>query len=147
MEKDKRLMEAPWWERLTEGETESCSDGRAMLSKSLIQFSVDGWGCVPFLLFTWGETVVEVVKILAPPLKGPMQALLHSVPPTLQQATANPRLCQRLLDTDRQVWVSLLGGHCSFLLGPGVPKVLFVSSLSLFPQSCVSSGGSVVCYW
>ena len=25
--------------------------GRAMLSKSLIQFSVDGWGCVPTLLF------------------------------------------------------------------------------------------------
>ena len=52
MEKDKRLMEAPWWERLTEGETESCSDGRAMLSKSLIQFSVDGWGCVSSLLVT-----------------------------------------------------------------------------------------------
>ena len=28
MEKDKRLMEAPWWERLTDGETGSCSDGR-----------------------------------------------------------------------------------------------------------------------
>ena len=27
MEKYKRLMEASWWERLTEGETESCSDG------------------------------------------------------------------------------------------------------------------------
>ena len=25
--------------------------GRAMLNKSLIQFSVDGWGCVPSLLF------------------------------------------------------------------------------------------------
>ena len=25
--------------------------GRAMLSKSLTQFSVDGWGCVPSLLF------------------------------------------------------------------------------------------------
>ena len=25
--------------------------GRAMLSKSLIQFSVGGWGCVPSLLF------------------------------------------------------------------------------------------------
>ena len=25
----------------------------AMLSKSLIQFSVDEWGCVPSLLFTW----------------------------------------------------------------------------------------------
>ena len=25
--------------------------GKAMLSKSLIQFSVEGWGCVPSLLF------------------------------------------------------------------------------------------------
>ena len=32
--------------------------GRAMLSKSLIQYSVDGWGCVPSLLFTWGQTMV-----------------------------------------------------------------------------------------
>ena len=30
----------------------------AILSKSLIQFSVDGWSCVPFLLFTWGQTMV-----------------------------------------------------------------------------------------
>ena len=51
MEKDKRFMEASSWERLTEGETGSCSDGHAMLSKSLIQFSVDRWGCVPSLLF------------------------------------------------------------------------------------------------
>ena len=29
-----------------------------MFSKSLIQFSVDGWSCVPFLLFTWGQTMV-----------------------------------------------------------------------------------------
>ena len=28
MEKDKRLMEASWWERLTEGENGSCSDGQ-----------------------------------------------------------------------------------------------------------------------
>ena len=28
MEKDKRLMEASWWERLTEGEIGSCSDGQ-----------------------------------------------------------------------------------------------------------------------
>ena len=75
------------------------------------------------------------------PSKDPMQALLHSVPPILQQATADPRLRQRLLDTHRQVWVSLLWGHCSFLLGPSAHKVLFVPSKSLFPQSCVSSGG------
>ena len=53
---------------------------------------------------------------------------------TLQQATAKPRLCQRLLDTDRQVWVSLLWGDCSFLLGPGAYKVLFVPCKSLFPS-------------
>ena len=72
-----------------------------------------------------------------------MHALLHSVPPTLQQATANPRLHQRLLDTHRQVWVSLLWGHCSFLLGPGAYKVLFVPSKSLFP-SPVRPGSSMV---
>ena len=27
----------------------------AMFSKSLIQFSVDGWGCVPSLLFIWAK--------------------------------------------------------------------------------------------
>ena len=62
-----------------------------------------------------------------------MLALLHSVPPTLQQATTNPHLCWRPLDTHRQVWVSLLWGHCSFLLGPSVHKVLFVPSKSVSP--------------
>ena len=73
-----------------------------------------------------------------------MHALLYSVPPTLHQATTDPRLHQRLQDTHRQVSVSLLWGHCSFLLGPGAHKVMFVPSKSLFPQSCVSSDGSVV---
>ena len=48
-------------------------------------------------------------------------------------------LCQRLLDTHRQVCISLLWGHCSFLLGPAVCKVLFVPSKSLFPQSPLAS--------
>ena len=68
-----------------------------------------------------------------------MHALTHSVPPILQQATTDTCLCRRLLDTHRQVWVSLLCGHCSFLLGPGVHKVLFVPPKSLFPLSCVNS--------
>ena len=73
-----------------------------------------------------------------------MLALLYSVPPALQQATADPRLHWTLLDTPGHVWVSLLWGHCSFLLGPGAHKVLFVPSKSLFPQSCVSSGSFMV---
>ena len=64
------------------------------------------------------------------------------------QPCSRPPLTQhlhrRLLDTHRQVWVGLLWGHCYFLLGPGVHKVLFVPSKSLFPQSCVSSGSSVM---
>ena len=97
----------------------------------------------------------------------------YSLSPTLQQATAEPRLCQRLLDTHGQVWVCFLWGHCSFLLGPGAqkveapgysraslglflvwslllspgswcPEVLLVPFKSLFPQSCVNSGGSMV---
>ena len=59
-----------------------------------------------------------------------MHALLHSVPPTLQQANPDPCLQWGLLDTHRQVWVSLLWGHCSFLLGPGACKILFMTSNS-----------------
>ena len=51
MDKVKKFLEASLWERLTEGETGSCSDERAMLSKSFIQFSVNGQGCVLSLLF------------------------------------------------------------------------------------------------
>ena len=37
-----------------------------------------------------------------------------------------------------------LVGYCSFLLGPGAQKALSVTSKSLFSQSCVSSGSSIV---
>ena len=33
--------------------------GRAMLSKSLIQFSVDGWGCIPSLSFDVTTLIAE----------------------------------------------------------------------------------------
>ena len=115
-----------------------------MLSKSLIQFSVDGRGFVPSLLFTWDQTMVEVMKIMATSfirshactatLSAPNPAAGHHQPTNLPE----------ILDTYGQVWVSLLWGHCSFLLGPGTHKVLFVPSKSLFPQSCVSSGNSMV---
>ena len=43
--------------------------GRAMLSKPLIQFSVDGWVCVPPCCLTWDQTMVEVMKIMATSFK------------------------------------------------------------------------------
>ena len=66
-----------------------------------------------------------------------MHLLLQPVPLTLKQATVDPHLHQRLLDTHGHVWVSFLWGHCSFLLGPCAYKVLFMPSKSLFPQSFV----------
>jgi len=74
-----------------------------------------------------------------PSSKGLVHALLYSVPLTLQQAIVDPRLRCRLLDTHRQVWLSLFWGHFSFLLAPGVHEVLFVPPKSLFSQSCVTS--------
>ena len=60
--------------------------GRAMLSKSLIQFSVDGWGCVPSLLFdlrpNYGGANEDSGDLL---LKGPM---VHC-------CTQCPRPCSR----------------------------------------------------
>ena len=116
----------------------------AMLSKSLIQFSVDGQGCVPSLLFD-----------LRPNYGGDMQIMVtsfkrsHACTATLRATNPAaghhwPMPPSRLLDTHGQVWVSFLWGHCSFLSGPGMHKLLFVPSESLFPQSYVSSGMSMV---
>ena len=85
--------------------------------------------------------MVEVMKIMVTSFK-------RSHAGTVARSAPNPAVghCQPTppLDTHGQVWVSLLWGHCSFLLGPGVHKVLFVPSKTLFLQSCVSSGGSMV---
>ena len=74
--------------------------------------------------------MVEVMKIIVTSFPRPCKA------------TTDLCLPRRLLDTQGQVWVSLLWGHWSFLLGSDVHKVLFVPSKSLFPQSCASSGVS-----
>ena len=106
---------------------------------------MDGWGCVPSLLFylrqNYGGGNERNGDLLQKVL------CIHcrtQCPQPWQQATVDPHLHWRLLDTHGKVWISLFWGHCSFLLGPGVHKVLFVPSKSLFPQSCVSSGGSMV---
>ena len=106
--------------------------GRVMLSKSSIQFSVHGWGCVPSLLFDLRPNYGGVNEDNSDLLQAP----LHSVFPTLQQATADPHLHWRLLDTHGQVWVSLLWGHCSFLLGPGVQCFVCALPESVSPVLC-----------
>ena len=104
--------------------------GRAMLSKSLIQFSVDWRACVPSL---YSGLRLNYDRGNGGPSKELMPGLLDSVPLTPQPATLNPCLHRNLRDTHGQVWLSLLWTHCSFLQGPGAHKVLFVPSKSLFP--------------
>ena len=84
--------------------------GRAMFSNSLIQSSVDGQGCVPSLLIdlrpNYGGGNEDNGDL---PQKVPgMHCCMHSVPLMLQQATFDPCLCRRFLDTSGHVWVSLL---------------------------------------
>ena len=66
-------------------------------------------------------------------------AALSAPKPSVAHMLHDPCLYQRFLDIHKQVWVSLLWSHCSFLLCLGVQKVLFVPSTTVCPQSCVSS--------
>ena len=115
----------------------------AMLSKSLIQFSVDGWGCVPPCCLTCGQTMVEIMKIMATSFK-------RSHACTVTLSAPNPAAgCHRpkpLPETPGHSQVSLSQSLVkSLLLSPGSwHKFLFVPSKSLFSQSCVRSGGSMV---
>ena len=107
--------------------------GGAMLSKSLIQFSLNGQGCVSSLLFdlrpNYGGGNEDNVDFL----------LNVSCTQSLQP-------CSRPLPTHastRDSW-KLTGKSGSVSCGATAPpfstNISFVPSKSLFPQSCVSSG-------
>ena len=112
--------------------------GRAVLSKSLIQFSVDGWGCVPSLFFD-----------LRPNYGGGNEdngELLQKVL-CIHRHTQCPRPCRppSTHSSIRDSWTHIgKSGSVScglLLLYPGswCTKGLSVTSKSLFSQSCLSS--------
>ena len=129
--------------------------GRVILSKPLIQFA-DEWACAPSLLVvrleathSWkGKPVLESTGSTAE-LKRTSQRTsantdlpgLLLLPVTLSAATTtNPLLRRSPSHAHGQVWLSLLWGHSSFPLAPGMHKVLYVPSNSLcFPKSRGSS--------
>ena len=69
IQKSKIMESGPITSWQIDGETGSCSDGWGHASKSLIHFSVDGRSCVLPLLFTWGQTMVKVMKIMVTSFK------------------------------------------------------------------------------
>ena len=143
-------MEAFLWQRLTEWETGSCSDGWGHVAhqngiKSLIQFSVDGLGWVPSLLFHLrpnygggdednGDLLLQ--KVLCVPCR-----------------TQCPRPCSRPPPTHastRDAW-TLTGKSGSVSCGVTAPFswVLVHTRFCLCPRricfvSCVHSGSSLV---
>ena len=112
--------------------------GGARLSKSLIQFSVDGRGCVLSLLFG-----------LRPNYSRGNGNLLQRVP-CMHCYIQCPQPCRRPLPThtSRDSW-TLTGKSGSVSCGVtapfswGVVHTSFYLCPVLFPQSCVSSGSSM----
>ena len=105
-----------------------------MLSKYLIQFLLMGKAVFPPHCLNCGD-----MKISATSFKWSHARIATLSAPYPAPATAYLHLCQSLLDTHKQVWVSLLWDHFSFLLSPGAHKVLFLPSKS-DTELCVKSG-------
>ena len=81
--------------------------GRAILSKSLIQFSVDGWNYVPSLLFTWGEAslVAQRIKRLPAMQETRVRSLGRENPLEKEMATHSSILAWRI------PWTESLAGY------------------------------------
>ena len=114
-----------------------------MLSKSLIQFSVDGWSCIPSLLFTLGQTMVEVMKIIVSSLKRShaCTATVHAPNPVAGNHQPMP-----LPETPKFPQASLGQSPVgSLFLSPGSWCTRFCCALrESISKSCVSSGSSMV---
>ena len=110
--------------------------GGAMLGKSSIQLSVDEWGSVPCLLFTWDQTMVEVVKIMATSFKKSHAGTATPSAPSPAAGHCQPTPPLETSEHSGQVWVSLLWGHYSFLLGPGAQGSVCALQESVSPVLC-----------
>ena len=88
--------------------------------------------------------MVEAMKIMATSFKRSLHALLPSCPQTCSKPLLTHASTGDSWTLTGKSGSVPWGGHCSFLLGPGAHRVLSVASKSLIPQSCVSSGGSMV---
>jgi len=108
-----------------------------MLSKSLIQFSVDGRGCVLSLLFDLRQNYGGGNEDNGD--------LLHKVP-CIHCYTQCPQPCSRPSPTHasaRDSWTLTgksesvsCGGHCSFLLGPSAHRFCLHPPRVCFPILC-----------
>ena len=122
-----------------EGNTSLVLMGGALLSISLIRFSVDGWSCVPSLLFTWGQTMVEVMKIMATSLKRSQACTATVHGPNPEAGHHRPMPHRRLPDTHKRVSCGVTVPFFWVLV-----HTVLLCPLRVYFPSCISSGSSVV---
>ena len=111
----------------------------AMLSKALIQFLLLGGILFLPCCLIWGQSMVEVMKITVTSFEM-SHAGFHTrtaAPNSLNPAAGHhwPTPLPETPGHSLEVWVSLLWGHCSFLVGPGAHKLLFVPPRVCFPSA------------
>ena len=103
-----------------------------MLSKSLIQFYADEWGCVPSL-FVSGQTMVGVMVVMTASFKRTYARLLHSDPTA---GYCPPKPPQETPGHSQQACLSLLWSH---VFSPGswcAQGFVCVLQESVFPVLC-----------
>ena len=87
--------------------------------------------------------MVEVMKIMATSFKRSSTHIAALSSPDPAAGHRQPKLTPETPEPSQaSLGQSLVGSR--LFLGPGMQKVLFVPPKSVFPQSCVSSGSSVV---
>ena len=116
----------------------------AMLSKSLVQLSVDGWSCVPSLLFTWGQTMVEVMKIMVTSFKRSHAGTAALSTPTPAAGHCQPTPLMEIPGHSQASLGQSLVGSLLLSLGTWCSQVSVCAFQESISQSSVNSGSSMV---
>ena len=109
--------------------------------------SVDGWGCVPSLLFTWGETMVEVMKIMATSFKRSHACTTLSAPNPAaghHQPTPPPETPGHSRASLGQSLVGSLLSPGSWCTGSVAPSRVYFPVLCKFWQLCGGDNGDLL---
>ena len=83
--------------------------------------------------------MVGIIAVMETSFKRTYAHTVVFTAPDSTEGHCQPKLPLEIPGHSQQAWFSFLWGHCSFLLGPGAHKVLFVPSKCLFPHFCGSS--------
>ena len=110
--------------------------GGAVLSKSLTQFSVDGRGCVSSLLFDLRPNYGGGGEDNAASFRRSHAGTATLSAPSPAAGHRRPTPPPETPGHSQQVWVSLLWGRCSFLMGPGAQGSVCALQESVSPGLC-----------